>query len=692
MAKKPDESTKLTKLRRQAEARLRTTKQDVAAMPIKDVQQLVYELQVHQIELEMQNDELRRTQVELEATRDRYVDLYDFSPAGYLTMDMQSKIVEANLRAGALLGVTRNKLIGQSLAGFIAPANADRFHRYCQGVLKTRTRQDCEVPLLERAGVSSWVSFESLAIQGEAGKITHWRTALQDISDRKLAEAKLEAEQAQREAIIGSITDAIITVDERNRVMVFNHAAESMFLCPAADALGQSLDRFIPERFRLGHPSRFSVFSQNQATLPATGQIATLVGLRANGKEFPFEASISHSVVAGQNLFTAIVRDITERKRAEEMLVANEMFTRTVVDSISAHVCVLNREGVILKTNDAWKQLAREPADQVFTIGEVGQSYVDLCRGTAVGNTSTGLAILQGLELLLKGDAPIFSAEYCAKLFAEEEEEEEEEERWFLMRMTQLKGGEGVVIVHTDISSRVWMAQELEKHVVLLGKKREELESLTGKLIEAQEQERKRIARDLHDDFNQRLAAMSLELENVERSLSAPPERIARQLAVIRGQVGQLSDDLHDLAYKLHPSLLDHVGLELAVREHVDEFAKRTKVSMIYIPRNVPGTLTPEVGTALFRVMQESLQNVSKHAEATNVTVRLTGSSKGIGLSVRDNGKGFKMDRHQAQRAGLGLVSMQERTRLLGGFLHIHSHPGLGAKVCAWIPTSQEST
>src|SRR6185503_11022846 len=154
MAKKPDGSTKLTKLRRQAEARLRTTKQDVAAMPINDIQQLVFELQVHQIELEMQNDELRRTQVELEAARDRYIDLYDFSPAGYLTLDRHGKIVQANLRAGTLLGINRKDLIGQPLARFIAAAAADTFYRHWQEILKTCTRQVCEVPLVERAGVS----------------------------------------------------------------------------------------------------------------------------------------------------------------------------------------------------------------------------------------------------------------------------------------------------------------------------------------------------------------------------------------------------------------------------------------------------------------------------------------------------------------------------------------------------------
>ncbi|HEU0068271.1 MAG TPA: PAS domain S-box protein, partial [Nitrospiraceae bacterium] len=136
MAKKPGSATKVTALRQEAEARLRATKRDVAAMPVNDVQQLVYELQVYQIELEMQNEELRRTQVELEAARDRYMDLYDFSPAGYLTLDMQGKIVEANLRAGTLLGVIRKKLIGQPLAQFIAAADADTFHRHGQEVLK----------------------------------------------------------------------------------------------------------------------------------------------------------------------------------------------------------------------------------------------------------------------------------------------------------------------------------------------------------------------------------------------------------------------------------------------------------------------------------------------------------------------------------------------------------------------------
>ncbi len=143
MAKKQDRSTKVTALRRQTEARLRAAKPDVAAVPVKDAQQLVHELQIDQIELQVQNDELRRTQVELEAARDRYVALYDFSPAGHLTLDTHGTIVEANLRAGTLLGVARKELLRQPLARFIAPSDADTFHRHCQEVLKTGTRQTC---------------------------------------------------------------------------------------------------------------------------------------------------------------------------------------------------------------------------------------------------------------------------------------------------------------------------------------------------------------------------------------------------------------------------------------------------------------------------------------------------------------------------------------------------------------------
>jgi len=159
MAKKSDRPTNVTGLRRQAEELLRTTKRDVAAMPVKDVQQLVYELQVHHIELEMQSDEFRRTQIELEEARNRYSELYDFVPFGYLTLDTQGEIMEANLRACTLLGLGRKDVMRCPLRRFIAPDDADSFHRHCQDVLKTGTRQACQAHLLDKTGVGRWTHF-----------------------------------------------------------------------------------------------------------------------------------------------------------------------------------------------------------------------------------------------------------------------------------------------------------------------------------------------------------------------------------------------------------------------------------------------------------------------------------------------------------------------------------------------------
>lgn len=550
MGQKPNESAELTRLRRQAEERLRLTNSEVAAMPVKDVQRLVHELQVSQIELEMQNEELHRIQAELEAARDRYADLHDFSPAGHLMLYRHGTIMEANVRAGTLLGLNRRDLIRQPLARFIAAEDESIFRRHCQETLQTGTRQTCEVRL-RGEGVPRWVYLESLAVHEEPGAITRWRMALLDISGRKLAELELATQRQQLAAIIASAMDAIITVDERQSVVVFNRAAESMFLCPASEVIGQSLDRFIPERFRAAHHRGMETFARTATSPPSVERLRELRGLRTNGEEFPFEASISHVLVEGKQLFTVILRDITESKMAAEAL-----------------------------------------------------------------------------------------------------------------RQSQS----------------------------VLREKQEELQALAEKLLMAQDQERRRIARELHDDFNQRLAALSVELETLERAPAALPEPVARQLAVIRGQVGRLSDDLHDLAYKLHPSLLEHVGLEVAMRDHVTEFTKRHGLPATFTAREVPESIVPEVATNLFRVMQESLQNVVKHAEATEVTVRLSGSSRGLGVSVRDNGKGFDLENKQAQIKGLGLVSMQERARALGGCLRIHSIPRDGTKVCAWIPRRSKET
>lgn len=225
-----------------------------------------------------------------------------------------------------------------------------------------------------------------------------------------------------------------------------------------------------------------------------------------------------------------------------------------------------------------------------------------------------------------------------------------------------------------------------------LHRQQAQLEELTSKLLAAQEQERRRIARDLHDDVSQRLAALVLEVASFENHPSVISAELAHALTTFRRGLEEVSDDVHSLAYRLHPSLLEHAGLRPAVEDHIQQVSRRMGLPIRLEIAGVPTAVPLDHATCLFRVMQESIQNVVKHAQATQAAVQLRGSSKGLGLSVIDNGKGFHPYDLSAHQQGLGLSSMEERLRQLHGSFRIHSRPSQGTKVCAWVPFEVEVT
>lgn len=241
-----------------------------------------------------------------------------------------------------------------------------------------------------------------------------------------------------------------------------------------------------------------------------------------------------------------------------------------------------------------------------------------------------------------------------------------------------------------DMTERKSADETLHRNQLDLHQQQVQLEELTSKLLNAQERERQRIARDLHDDVSQRLAALVLEVASLEQRPVSVLGEGAQALAPIREQLEQLSDDVHTLAYRLHPSLLEHAGLCPAVEDHIQQVSRRAGLPISLKIAGVPPAISLDDATCLFRVMQESVQNVVKHAQATAVTVQLRGSSKGVGLSVTDNGKGFDPRDHQALQRGLGLSSMEERLRQLQGYFQIQSRPDEGTKVCAWVPCERE--
>lgn len=239
--------------------------------------------------------------------------------------------------------------------------------------------------------------------------------------------------------------------------------------------------------------------------------------------------------------------------------------------------------------------------------------------------------------------------------------------------------------METEQSLRVSEAA-LSTSRVALERSEDDLRGLTARLLTAQEEERRRISRDLHDDITQRLAMIVVELETLDRALPPESEAIGTRLRSLQDNAAELCEDLRHLAYQFHPSVLDDLGLPVALRRLVDDIACRTGLKGTFHADPGATAIPQPVATCLYRIAQEGLSNVAKHAKATSFTVDLTRSARDVALTIADDGAGFDLSARNTEGSTLGLVSMKERAHLVQGGLEIDSKVGGGTVVRARIP------
>ena len=211
------------------------------------------------------------------------------------------------------------------------------------------------------------------------------------------------------------------------------------------------------------------------------------------------------------------------------------------------------------------------------------------------------------------------------------------------------------------------------------------LARLSSQLIEAQEEERKRIARELHDDYNQRLAMLALDLENLAEKIGDSDGDGAQQLQDFYERVSELGADLHSLSHRLHSSTLESLGLVAGVGAFCKEFAEQQGIQVDFAHENVPHGISEDAALCIFRIAQEGLRNIKRHSGADRAEVRLEGLGDKLHLSVADPGRGFDVNKRSPQ-SGIGIRSMKERLRFLGGNLELHSRPMAGTRIDAWLP------
>jgi PAS domain S-box-containing protein len=213
-----------------------------------------------------------------------------------------------------------------------------------------------------------------------------------------------------------------------------------------------------------------------------------------------------------------------------------------------------------------------------------------------------------------------------------------------------------------------------------------QLQSLTAQLLTVQEEERRRIARELHDDINQRLALLAIEMATIESdpaAMTSQAREVARSLAQ---RLAKISDDVRRIAYRFHPSILDDLGLTAALQQLADEWSTKTGVKVVVVQEEMADALPRGIASCLYRVAQESLANIMKHARAARVELELTCDGQEVRLEIHDSGVGFDLKDIQARHPGLGLVSMRERVRSVQGRFDIRSALGRGTHITVQIP------
>ncbi len=359
---------------------------------------------------------------------------------------------------------------------------------------------------------------------------------------------------------------------------------------------------------------------------------------------------------------SGIARDITERKRADEALAemnrtlvaqaaslqAREELLRVFVKNVPAAVAMLDREMCYLQISDRWcSDNSVEASELLGRSREVSPEMPDRWK--------------EANRRALQGET----------LGADEDRwESGGSTRWARWEVRPWRAADGTVggilILTEDITRRKQMEEALS--------------DMSRKLIESQEQERARIGRELHDDINQRLAMLSLELEQLQEN----PSEVQSRVQELRNQTTELSNDVQAMSHDLHSSKLEYLGVVAGIKSWCKEFGQRQRVEIDF-SNDVYSALPIEIGRSLFRVLQEALHNATKHSGVKRIEVQLLEDSGEIHLIIRDSGKGFDVEA-ALQGKGLGLTSMRERVRLVNGTFSIESKPMGGTTIHVRVP------
>jgi signal transduction histidine kinase len=346
-----------------------------------------------------------------------------------------------------------------------------------------------------------------------------------------------------------------------------------------------------------------------------------------------------------------------------------EVFLKKVVGACAANVAVFDETGVLLYVSTAWQTFARQYGFTTIRDG-YGLFRLRLSPGT-YGRAVKSMSFRDIIQRITKHKEVEFEEEFILKLLPTS--------RWFVTRaaLVEIPSGFRILVTLEDITRR----RQAE----------EELRNIAGRLIKAQEEERTRLGRELHDDLSQRLALLSLDLEQLRPQIPSGRSALDDGVRRLSQRTQELCSDVHRLSYQLHPFKLDHLGLSAAIESLCAEVSSQKQLAVTFRQQGFPTELPADVTLCVFRIAQESLHNIVKHSGASAAQVVVKKTTNALRLRVSDNGCGFNVAVAKKKNR-LGLVSIKERLRLVGGELSIRSQPDQGTRIDVLIPLTEYET
>lgn len=654
--------------RRRAEDRAREMAaqfpENLKTLSRNEIQRTLHELRVSQIELELKNESLLQMQRALQKSESHLRLCQIGGGIGSWEIDLINKKQNWSVNNNALLGFSdQDKLTWENFQSAVHPEDIQRVIDAKRSHIEQGTKYDVEYRIVAADGTARWVRSAGQVELDASGKAVLMRGVTQDITERKRGEKALQASESLLRAIIENEPECIKIVDSQGCLSQINPAGLAML---EADSLEQVIGHPVLDIITPEYRNAFVNMHNRVLAGEAMQMEFEVIGLK--GKHRWLETHAVPMQDNGKTVQLAVTRDITERKQAEVALQeSNESLAEAqLIAGLGSYVLDI--------PSGCWK--SSSVLNKLLGIGEAYERTVEGWQALIHPDDFAIVGNYFNNEVL--GQGKTFDKEYRIIRHSDQST------RWVhglgrpeFDSQGQLQKMTGTI---QDITERKLIEQELQRT-------QQELRGLSKAANEALEAERRRTARDLHDELGQLLVAVKMYLGSL---CSVLPQNDPN--------TGLLTKDMHTIldmsimatrriASDLRPTILDDMGLAAALEWLTHNFSRQTGIEANLVCGNTAAHVPEPITSALYRITQESLTNVTKHAHATKVEIGLELDGDGIQLIIRDNGKGIEAA-DQNKPGAFGLIGIRERVVLLSGKATINGNPDRGTEVRVCIPLS----